>query len=38
MKDARRDIQQAIGNCNNAMDRGALKYYLSLIDMALTGK
>ena len=38
MKDARRDIQRAIGNCNNAMDRGALKYYLSLIDMALTGK
>ena len=38
MKEARKDIQRAIGNCNNATDRGALKYYLSLIDMALTGK
>ena len=38
MKDARKDIQRAISNCNNAMDRGALKYYLALIDMALTGK
>lgn len=38
MKDTRRDIQLAINNCKNAMDRGVLKYYLSLIDMALTGK
>lgn len=38
MKEARKDIQRAISNCNNATDCGALKYYLSLIDMALTGK
>ena len=38
VKEARRDIQRAIGNCKNAMDRNALRYYLSLIDMALTGK
>ncbi len=38
MKEARRDLQRAIGNCKNTTDRNALRYYLSLIDMALTGK
>ncbi len=38
MKETRRDIQQAMNNCRNSTDRSALKYYLSMIDMALTGK
>ena len=38
MKEVRRDIQSAINCCRNPMDRSALKYYLSMVDMALNGR
>ena len=38
LKSARKDVQRAINLCANEMDRGNLRYFLSMIDMALTGK
>lgn len=38
LKEVRRDVQKAMNCCRNPMDRGTLKYYLSMVDMALNGK